>query len=39
MSYLDDLKTEADYTYTLNGAKTNGSTGDACLDFLRWQGA
>ena len=34
MSYIDDLKTEADYTYTLNGAKTHGSTGDACLDFF-----
>ena len=34
MSYLDDLKTESNYTYTLNGAKTNGSTGDACLDFF-----
>lgn len=34
MSYLDDLKTEANYTHTLNGAKTHGSTGDACLDFF-----
>ena len=34
MSYLDELKTEASYTYTLNGAKTHGSTGDACLDFF-----
>ena len=34
MSYLDNLKTEADYTRTLNGAKTRGSTGDACLDFF-----
>lgn len=34
MSYLDNLKTEANYTRTLNGAKTNGSTGDACLDFF-----
>lgn len=34
MSYLDDLKTEANYTLTLNGAKTHGSTGDACLDFF-----
>ncbi len=34
MSYLDDLKTEANYTSTLNGAKTHGSTGDACLDFF-----
>ena len=34
MSYLDNLKTEANYTRTLNGAKTHGSTGDACLDFF-----
>lgn len=34
MTYLDDLKTEANYTRTLNGAKTHGSTGDACLDFF-----
>ena len=34
MSYLDHLKTEANYTRTLNGAKTHGSTGDACLDFF-----
>ena len=34
MSYLDKLKTEANYTRTLNGAKTHGSTGDACLDFF-----
>lgn len=34
MSYLDKLKTEANYTCTLNGAKTHGSTGDACLDFF-----
>lgn len=34
MSYLDQLKTEANYTRTLNGAKTHGSTGDACLDFF-----
>ena len=32
MSYLENLKTEANYTRTLNGAKTHGSTGDACLD-------
>jgi hypothetical protein len=34
MGYLDNLKTEANYTRTLNGAKTHGSTGDACLDFF-----
>ena len=34
MSYLESLKTEADYTFTLNGAKTHGSTGSACLDFF-----
>lgn len=34
MSYLEHLKTEAQYTRTLNGAKTHGSTGDACLDFF-----
>ena len=34
MSYLESLKTEANYTRTLNGAKTHGSTDDACLDFF-----
>ena len=34
MSYLENLKTEANNTRTLNGAKTHGSTGDACLDFF-----
>jgi len=34
MSYLANLKTEANYTRTLNGARTHGSTGDACLDFF-----
>ncbi len=34
MGYLDNLKTEANYTRTLNGAKTHGSTGNACLDFF-----
>ena len=34
MGYLENLKTEANYTHTLNGAKTHGSTGDACLDFF-----
>lgn len=34
MSYMENLQTEANYTCTLNGAKTHGSTGDACLDFF-----
>lgn len=34
MSYLDQLKIESNYTKTLNGAKTHGSTGDACLDLF-----
>ena len=34
MSYWDELYEEANYTLTLNGAKTHGSTGDACLDFF-----
>ena len=34
MRYLQNLKTEANYTRTLNGAKTHGSTGRACLDFF-----
>ena len=34
MSYLKNLKTEANTTRTLNGALTHGSTGDACLDFF-----
>jgi len=34
MSYLEQLKTEANYTRTLNGAVTHGSSGDACLDFF-----
>ena len=34
MSYLEDLKTEANYTLTLNGAKTHGTSGDACLDLF-----
>lgn len=34
MSYLENLQTEARYTFTLNGAKTHGGTGDACLDFF-----
>ena len=38
MTYLDNLKTEANYTRTLNGAKTHGSTGDACLDFFAISG-
>ena len=38
MSYLERLKTEANYTRTLNDAKTHGSTGDACLDFFAVSG-
>lgn len=34
MPYLDNLKTEANYTKTLNGAKTHSTTGDACLDLF-----
>ena len=34
MSYPDNLATEANYTRTMNGALTHGSTGDACLDFF-----
>ena len=34
MSYLENLEKEANYTRTLNGAKTHRSTGDACLDFF-----
>lgn len=34
MPYLEHLKTEANYKETLNGAKTHGSTGDACLDLF-----
>lgn len=34
MSYLENLKREANYITTLNGAKTHGTTGDACLDFF-----
>lgn len=34
MSYLNNLRTEANYTRTLNGAKAHGSTGDACLDLF-----
>ena len=38
MSYLKNLKQEAGYTRTLNGAKTHGSTGNACLDFFAVSG-
>ena len=31
MSYLENLKTEASYTHTLNGAKTHGSSGDEAI--------
>ena len=34
MSYLDSLKKNANYKKTLNGAKTHGTTGDACLDLF-----
>lgn len=36
MSFLAglELEKEANYTRTLNGAKTHSSTGDACLDFF-----
>ena len=34
MSFLNQLKKEANVTRTLNGAKTHSSTGDACLDFF-----
>lgn len=34
MSFLTELKKEANYTTTLNGAKTHSSTGDACLDLF-----
>ena len=34
LSYIENLKKEANYTRTLNGALTHGSTGDACLDFF-----
>lgn len=34
MAYLDVLKEEANYTTTLNGAKTYATSGDACLDFF-----
>ena len=43
MGYLENLKTEANYTRTLNGAMTHSSSGDACLDFfavaggMRWR--
>lgn len=34
MSFLDNLKEEASFTETLNGAKTHASSGDACLDLF-----
>lgn len=34
MSYLENLKEQANYTRTLNGALTHGSTGDACLNLF-----
>ena len=33
-AYLESLKKEAGYTRTLNGAKTHGTSGDACLDLF-----
>ena len=38
MSYLENLEEQADYTRTLNGAVTHGSTGDACLDLFAMAG-
>lgn len=38
MSYLENLKEQADYTRTLNDALTHGSTGDACLDLFAMAG-
>lgn len=34
MSFLNDLKTEANYTTTFNGAKAYRSTNDSCLDLF-----
>ena len=34
MSFLDNLKEEASFTETLNGAKTHSTSGDACLDLF-----
>lgn len=34
MSYLENLKEQAGYTKTLNGALTHSTTGDACLDLF-----
>ena len=34
MTFLDQLKTEANYKKTMNGARTHGTSGDACLDLF-----
>lgn len=34
MSYLENLKTEASYTRTMNMARTHSTSGDACLDLF-----
>ena len=34
MNYLESLETEAGYVKTLNGAKTHGTSGSACLDLF-----
>lgn len=34
MSFVDNLRTEANYKQTMNGALTHGTTGDACLDLF-----
>lgn len=38
MSYLENLKEQADYTRTQNGALAHGSTGDACLNLFALAG-
>lgn len=39
MSFVNALQKEANYTETLNGAKTHRSAGDACLDMFSTAGA
>ncbi len=34
MSYVNELRTQAGYTRTMNGAMTHGATGSACLDLF-----
>ncbi|MBQ7785813.1 MAG: DUF2828 family protein [Clostridia bacterium] len=34
MSFLEELKNQANMTTTLNGAKTHATTGDGCLDLF-----